>query len=43
MRLLSLVLWVMFGWPVAVVQSLRARRRLHGRHSELGMTVERVA
>jgi hypothetical protein len=43
MRILSLFLWALFGWPVAVVQSVRARRRLHARRTELGLTVERVA
>jgi hypothetical protein len=43
MRVLSLLLWAVFGWPIVTVQSLRARRRLHSRRSELGMTVERVA
>jgi len=43
MRVLSIFLWALFGWPVAMVHSLRARRRLHQRRSELGLTVERVA
>jgi hypothetical protein len=43
MRILSIVVWVLFGWPVAVVHTLRARRRLQQRRSQLGLTVERVA
>ena len=43
MRIVSLVLWALFGWPIALIQSARARKRLHQRRSELGLTVERVA
>jgi hypothetical protein len=43
MRVLSLLLWALFGLPVAIVHSRRARRRLQQRRSELGLTVERVA
>ncbi len=44
MRAISVVLWALFGWPVAVARAQAARRRLRQRRVELGaFTVERVA
>jgi hypothetical protein len=43
MRMVSLLLWVLFGWPISLIQIARAKKRLHQRRSELGLTVERVA
>jgi hypothetical protein len=44
MRLVVMMLWAVFGWPVALLASFRARRRLHGHHDRLDtLTIERVA
>jgi hypothetical protein len=43
MRALWLLLFVLIGWPIALWQRARARRRLHARHDRLSLTVERVA
>jgi hypothetical protein len=45
MRALLCVLWALVTWPLAVVQSYRARRRLRGyAGSQSGaLTVRRVA
>jgi len=49
MRTLAMVLWVLFGWPLAVLSARRARRRLRAygasdRSDGRGpLTLERVA
>lgn len=45
MRTIAIVVWALFGWPIAVVHAARARRRLRGYgEGERGpLGLERVA
>jgi hypothetical protein len=43
MRVISILLWALFGWPVSLWHSAAARRRLRAHRDKLGLTVERVA